>query len=126
MLKAQEKSGSIFLDWVRTLCSTRGGASPLSGSRPHTLNPDLRTLLCTVPQRCRIVTRSTRRDDIITFLGQHGVPAIPITTVSKNVPKSSIVCSSEYRLPGGAVFIDDTIRELVDDTLNRCVIFSVR
>ena len=43
----------IFLDWDRTLCSTKSGRSPLNGS--HSLDPDLFTLMADHPGRVYVI-----------------------------------------------------------------------
>jgi hypothetical protein len=57
---------AVFLDWDRTLCTTRTGGSPLVGK--HSLDPDLHGLLVQFARRAHIVTRNSMRDDIAAFL----------------------------------------------------------
>eukprot|EP00439_Symbiodinium_sp_Y106_P024433 s7257_g2.t7 len=69
---AQHQPDVIFLDFDRTLCTTKAGASPLSGN--HSLDSDL-VALCGMHPRVYIVTRNSRSEDIAFFLRQHGISA---------------------------------------------------
>ncbi|CAE8647499.1 unnamed protein product, partial [Polarella glacialis] len=71
-LASQRQPAVIFLDFDRTLCTTKAGASPLEGN--HSLDTDL-VSVCSSHGRVRIVTRNSRREDIAEFLGRHGVEA---------------------------------------------------
>ena len=63
-------SGLIFVDFDRTLCTTKAGASPLQGN--HSLDSDLALLCRSREHQVLIVTRSSRSEDIVVFLKEHG------------------------------------------------------
>eukprot|EP00928_Gymnodinium_smaydae_P045933 TRINITY_DN30578_c0_g1_i1.p1 TRINITY_DN30578_c0_g1~~TRINITY_DN30578_c0_g1_i1.p1 ORF type:complete len:725 (+),score=86.55 TRINITY_DN30578_c0_g1_i1:47-2221(+) len=71
-LVSQRAPAVVFLDFDRTLCTTKAGASPLQGN--HSLDVDL-VSVCSSHERVSIVTRSSRRADIAEFLRRHGVNA---------------------------------------------------
>jgi hypothetical protein len=66
MMGRHAQPHAVFLDWDRTLCTTRTGGSPLVGK--HSLDPDLHGLLVQFARRAHIVTRNSMRDDIAAFL----------------------------------------------------------
>lgn len=47
---------AIYLDFDRTLCTTRGGGSPLIGN--HSLDPGLTSVLSCAPETATVVTRN--------------------------------------------------------------------
>jgi hypothetical protein len=75
------KVARVYLDWDRTCCSTKNGASPVTGGN-HTLDESLLDLLCSSMLeggvRCEIVTRNRHTGDIKAFLGRHGVTGVPV------------------------------------------------
>ena len=77
----------VFLDFDRTLCTTRGGGSPLVGS--HSVDPDLAALIAQRPAgSVHVVTRNSYRDDIKQFLRQSALSdCLPIHTVKKHQSK---------------------------------------
>ena len=88
----------LFVDFDRTLCSTRGG-SPLKGNQ--SVDDDLVALCAQMAGRVHIVTRNAHVDDIRTFLAERGLPGVPIHRVSKAVSKAEIVCDKRW-MQGGA------------------------
>lgn len=123
----------IYLDWDRTFCSTRGGGSPLNGR--HTLDQELLALVhdrvsdsgtsATELQPVHVVTRNSFRDDIVAFLGQHGLGRedIPIHTVTKGQSKADVIVQTTSRCLAGSggvggmrvMLVDDSIAELLDE-----------
>eukprot|EP00854_Cymbomonas_tetramitiformis_P012148 gene12148-14354_t len=103
----------IFLDFDRTLASTKNGGSPLQGR--HSLDPELETLLRSHPN-VHIVTRNPHEQDIREFLARHRVVKVPIHSVGKRSAseKADVLCRPDL-LPqdGSAVglFVDDNIQE---------------
>ena len=83
----------LFVDFDRTLCSTRGG-SPLKGS--HSVDDDLLALCAQMDGRVHIVTRNAHVDDIRLFLAERGLPSVPIHRVSKAISKASVVCDPRW------------------------------
>jgi hypothetical protein len=51
---------AVFLDFDRTFCSTKRGASPLHGSCEHSIDPDL-LWVATVCQHCYVITRNVHK-----------------------------------------------------------------
>ena len=115
----------VFLDFDRTLCTTRGGGSPLVGS--HTVDPDLMSLVCNRPVgSVHIVTRNSYREDIKEFLRRSALPdCIPIHTVKKHQSKAEVVCdpihtagsAAEGKRPPVVLFVDDSVAEHLDARL---------
>ena len=115
-LVEQVRPEHIFLDFDRTLATTRGGGSPLHGA--HRADPELLGLFGTHTGRVHVVTRNSYRDDIIQFLLKKGVAAqsIDVHTVMKGQSKASLVCDkTTYARPG--IFVDDSIAEHLDPKL---------
>ncbi|EOD23833.1 hypothetical protein EMIHUDRAFT_239085 [Emiliania huxleyi CCMP1516] len=106
----------LFVDFDRTLCSTRGG-SPLHGS--HTVDDDLVSLISQLEGRVHIVTRNVHVDGIRSFLDGIGLTHVPVHRVPKPRSKAEVVC--DPRWAGGAeghgggdgvvLFVDDSISE---------------
>ena len=116
------KPDVVFLDFDRTLCTTRGGGSPLVGS--HTVDPDLMSLVCNRPiGSVRIVTRNSYREDIKTFLEREALPkGVPIHTVKKHQSKAEVVCDPAHAMKGVGerpvvLFVDDSVAEHLDPRL---------
>ena len=103
--------GGIFLDFDRTLCSTKSGASPLpnrqkkshtKGSQrknnvpsDHTLDHGLLNLIAKYPSLVHIVTRNSHVEDIRTFLDINNVPkSVKIRSVKvENTTKGLVIKS---------------------------------
>ena len=137
---------AVFLDFDRTLCSTKRGGSPLanpSSSRSaakgaplrlgrsqdaaslaasastHTLDESLHALASSHPN-VHIVTRNSNVLDIQVFLRMHGL-SLAIHSVPKSCgrSKADVILSL---LPGASVgvFVDDCIAEHLDLRLVQC------
>lgn len=122
---------TVYLDWDRTFCSTRGGGSPLKGK--HTLDQELLALVhdrvsdsrlsATQQRTVHIVTRNSYRDDIVAFLEQHGLGRedVPVHTVAKGQSKTDIIRRTAISTVADAsdtlrvLFVDDSIEELLDE-----------
>ena len=105
----------VFLDFDRTLASTRSGASPLRSSNV-TCDPHLAALARMYP--VTVVTRNRHRDDILTFLRHHDVPVLDVVHVSKGRSKADVVLWDPLPV---IVFADDDVRELLDPSLDDVV-----
>jgi hypothetical protein len=136
---------AVFVDFDRTLCSTKGGRSPLLGL--HTLDSELAGLAATFP--VHVVTRNPHRAEIESFLAARGVAVAGVHVVPKRVSKAEVMVAllpdlrrEERGVHGGvpphaeaqsgdadppaaslpsphviAVFIDDDVRELSRTTV---------
>lgn len=108
---------AVFLDFDRTLCTTKSGGSPLQGV--HALDGELAAQAAARPTY--VVTRNRHVDEIRTFLGAKGMQVAGITHVRKGVSKAAAMLEllpSLERSPacGGirAIFADDDVREVSD------------
>ena len=139
----------LFLDFDRTLCSTRSGASPLKGKGVHALDPALRSLIASRAAQCHIVTRNSNVDDIATFLARQGLPPLGgLHHVGKGKPKTDTILSIiNYAACTNAdadivsvgaragvssdsaqckhLFVDDDVRELLDDRLPASGVYRI-
>ena len=121
----------VYLDWDRTCCSTKNGASPLQGN--HTLDEALLELLAASPP-AEVVTRNSHVGDIRRFLAdRYGITGVPIHGVRQHAKpggiggignegeggggvegpprsKAAVVCRD---VGGPVLFVDDDIAELV-------------
>ena len=59
----------VFIDFDRTLCTTKSGASPARGS--HRLDPELWNVATCGERDVRVVTRNSHVDDIGAFMARH-------------------------------------------------------
>ena len=111
-----------YLDWDRTVCTTRSGASPLKGT--HAVDPDLLSMICSRPKgSVHIVTRNSYRDDIKTFMARAGLPdGIPVHTVKKHQSKAEVILEGNE---GTILFVDDSVAEHMDERLMRSGVFRV-
>lgn len=127
----------LLLDFDRTLCSTKSGASPLpngsrkqrkksrhdKGSNVHTIDIELRTAIAAQHAygSSHIVTRNSHKDEIKEFLLLNGLHELAnnVNVVPKKKSKGSFIKETFYdNNTGGSkkcLFIDDDIRELVND-----------
>ena len=112
----QSKPDIIFLDFDRTLATTRGGGSPLQGT--HSVDTDLAGMIATHPN-VHIVTRNSNKADIAAFLKQEQVAVKHIHSVKKEGKSKSDVICDESLLPIGkhGIFVDDDITEHADHRL---------
>ena len=110
----------VFVDFDRTLCSTKGGRSPLLGL--HTVDAELAKLAAALP--VHVVTRNPHGAEIESFLAARGVPVEGVHVVPKRTSKADVMVQLLPDLlttmapppplppPVIAVFIDDDVREL--------------
>ena len=96
-LVASLQPAHVFLDFDRTLCSTKGG-SPLTGT--HSVDDDLLELCATMAGRAHVVTRNAHVDDIRVFLAQKGVVDVPVHRVSKACSKAIILSDAKWTARG--------------------------
>ena len=92
-LVASLRPACLFLDFDRTLCSTKGG-SPLKGN--HSVDDDLVGLCSEMAGRVHVVTRNCHLDDIEAFLATKGLPSIPIHRIKKPRSKAEVVCDPQW------------------------------
>ena len=96
----------VFIDFDRTLCTTKSGASPARGS--HRLDPELWNV-ATGLRDVRVVTRNSHVDDIGAFMARHRggggcglsgstpssfdaiLPVPPVHHVGKGVSKGRVI-----------------------------------
>eukprot|EP00936_MAST-01D_sp_MAST-1D-sp1_P000855 g855.t1 len=115
--------GHIFLDFDRTLATTRGGGSPLQGK--HRADPELLSLFSTFRGCVHVVTRNSYREHIKQFLQYKGVEEnnIDVHTVKKGESKAAIVCDARFVRP--VLFVDDSIAEHMDPRLRAPAVHRV-
>jgi len=144
-LAAALRPAALLLDFDRTLCSTKGGGSPLRGN--HTVDEELLALLAQLgPGRAAIVTRNPHVDDIAAYLGARGLGHVPVHRVAPRASKAEVVlrgaaacrgkaegaaaegaaegaCAADRALLAGeaaagpVLFVDDSIGEHLDARL---------
>ena len=83
----------LFLDFDRTLCSTRGG-SPLRGQQ--SIDEELLGLCAQMAGRVHVVTRNAHVDDIRTFLASLGLPSLPVHRVPRPRSKADVICDPQW------------------------------
>lgn len=121
----------LLLDFDRTLCSTKSGASPLPKNAlhsktkegyVHSIDPDLKAaVLAHQAFGCaHVVTRNPHKEDIQTFLKVHGLQtlAVHVHVVPKKVTKGSYI-QEHFSLgkeeDDSILFVDDDVKELSVD-----------
>merc|ERR1712129_19378 len=119
-LVGQLRPDVIFLDFDRTLATTKAGASPLQGS--HSVDPDLASV-CASHDHVQVVTRSSRKEDIETFLAQKAVPVRRVRSLKREGRQSKaevileVLDGLDVVSPAVGLSVDDDIRELTDPAL---------
>ena len=110
----------LFLDFDRTLATTRSGGSPLDGV--HALDVELADLMAAgVPTW--VVTRNRHVVEIGAFLKSKGVHAAGVKHAPQGISKAkaivevlpSLLCNSPGTIR--AIFVDDDVRECCDPAL---------
>jgi hypothetical protein len=82
-------AAAVFLDFDRTLSTTKSGGSPLTGR--HTMDPELFGLACSHPN-VHVVTRNSHSADIAAFLSRAGVPlTVQVHHVGKGNSKAEVI-----------------------------------
>ena len=105
----------LYLDFDRTIASTRCGASPLA-KNTVSCDPDL-AHLARNHDNVRVVTRNRHTHDITLFLQMNDFPVAGVHNVPKNHSKADVVLQNN--LKGDlVVFADDDIKELLDPRLD--------
>lgn len=109
---AEQGQCLLFLDFDRTLCTTKGGGAP---TEKHSLDAELVALA--TQHSTRVVTRNSHQVDIEAFLAARGLE-IPVSSVKKlKTTKAAVIldeldrAEAEGRASKG-LFVDDDIREL--------------
>ena len=120
----------VFLDFDRTLCATKRGASPLLAGSPRRFVEFDAALMsvATSHGETHVVTRNRHVADIAAFLAHHGVrdAASKVHSVSRGESKAGAMRAAmasaaargektENRAEAEAVFVDDSIAELMDE-----------
>ena len=121
----------VFLDFDRTLCATKRGASPrLAGSPPRFVGFDAALMsVATSHGETHVVTRNRHVADIVAFLAHHGVrgarrarcTACPGGEQSAGAMRAAMASAAargektEILAEAEAVFVDDSIAELMDE-----------
>lgn len=117
--------GLLLLDFDRTFCSTKSGASPIPKGKKvqngftHSIDPDLRMLVTSHAESSNIVTRNSHLQEIQEFLLLNDLPELAkrVFVVPKKVSKGSYISekfSNELK-SHSCLFIDDDLRELTHD-----------
>jgi hypothetical protein len=121
----------VFLDFDRTLCATKRGASPrLAGSPRRFVEFDAALMsVATSHGETHVVTRNRHVADIAAFLAHHGVrdAASKVHSVSRGESKAGAMRAAmasaaargekkeNRKAEAEAVFVDDSIAELMDE-----------
>jgi len=131
----------VFLDFDRTLATTKAGGSPLEGN--HSVDSDL-AAVCSGHSRVQVITRNSRKEDIEKFLAMKGCPVSKVRSVKREGLRTKaeaileemkclappLTCSvvdvpapaQAQEIPTPlAIFVDDDIRELTDPGLQPLV-----
>ena len=100
----------VFLDFDRTLCSTKSGGSPLIGK--HSVDPELLSVAALYPTH--LVTRNSHAEQIGVFLEARGVLLAGLHVARKGKSKAEVLerVLSEASPGATAVFADDSIAEV--------------
>ena len=117
---------AVFLDFDRTVCSTKHGTSPLTGS--HSADEELLELLRnSAGVRSMIVTRNSHGDDIAAWLAERGVAdareRVRCVGRKAGTSKADVMLGdgpAALRPGEQGVFVDDDIREHADARLRQC------
>ena len=109
----------LFVDFDRTLCSTRGG-SPLHGY--HSIDEDLVAVCSQLGEgAAAVVTRNVHVDEIRQFLSAKGLAGVPVHRVPKPRSKAEVVGKAVTEGAGSSkrrvLFVDDTIAEHMDEEM---------
>ena len=103
------KPSVIFVDFDRTLCTTKSGANPLHGE--HSVDAELHETAARFP--VHVLTRNRHTEQIRAFLAARGVPIVDIhstpTGESKAQYMQQVLAHEE-----AAVFVDDDANEMHD------------
>lgn len=115
----------LLLDFDRTLCSTKAGASPINRKKnreifTHSIDQDLRA---SIKALCggvaHIVTRNSHKEDIQMFLRVNGFTDLAkrIHIVPKKTSKGAFIKNIFFKEneKHTCIFVDDDIRELIND-----------
>lgn len=106
----------VFLDFDRTLASTRTGACP--DADVHSADEELVALAQALGTRVSVVTRNPHAVEIAAFLRAKGAPAsVSVRVVRKGESKADAVLESLPDADDRAVFVDDTVAEHMDPRL---------
>lgn len=112
---AEARPAAVFLDFDRTLCSTRTGGSPLIGS--HSLDAELISVAAVHPTH--VLTRNQHANEIRTFLSARGFRLAGLCVTAKKESKAKYVEEVLARASphATAVFVDDSLAEVCDPRL---------
>ena len=124
------RAAAVFLDFDRTLASTKCGASPIVGK--HVADTNLMTIASTHPN-VHVVTRNSHVTEIASFLRAAGAPEllcasrIHSTKALGKATKAEIIlpllqaCTGNGSETVTAVFVDDDIAEHSHSDLAGCL-----
>jgi hypothetical protein len=105
---------AVFVDFDRTLASTKSGANPLVGT--HSVDADL-AHVCATHANVHVVTRNSHCEEIAEFCERWGVHAAVHCVSRMGVSKAALIRQLLAPEQVG-VFIDDDIREHVTDGMH--------
>ena len=123
VLAATLRPSHLYVDFDRTLCSTRGG-SPLNGH--HSIDEELLSVISQfVGEKgnaaVQVVTRNAHVDDIKTFLARSGLGDVGVTRIARPRSKAEVVAAKGGEGGEVALFVDDTIGEHLDEEMRAAV-----
>ena len=108
---------TLFVDFDRTLCTTKSGGSPLQGR--HALDSELAALAAQL--ETYVVTRNSHEADIKSFLAARGVLVAGVCVVPRRTSKAAVMLALRPDLADGeglrAIFVDDDVTECCDPTV---------
>ena len=87
-LVESEQPRAVFLDFDRTLCTTKSGANPMRGR--HVADPDLLAVAASRPET-HVVTRNSHVDDVAAWMRANGVREPRVHHVGKGVSKGRVI-----------------------------------
>ena len=100
---------TVFLDFDRTLCTTKSGADPLRGAQ--TVDAELQEVASRYP--AHVLTRNRHTEQIRQFLAARGVPVVEIHSTPTRDSKATYM-KQVLAVDEKAVFVDDDANELHD------------
>lgn len=87
-LVESEQPRAVFLDFDRTLCTTKSGANPTRGR--HAADPDLLAVAAS-RRETHVVTRNSHVDDVAAWMRANGVREPRVHHVGKGVSKGRVI-----------------------------------
>ena len=109
-------AAKVFLDWDRTFCTTKAGADPTKGD--HSLDAALLEFAQARPSNVVVVTRSSAKAGIETFLARHHVsPDCVVRSVKKEGISKAAAIADHLEDGETGVFADDDVAEIMKEDI---------